>query len=308
MRAGTAQACSGLLAQERRTDHAIDSPCHAPQSMHPDRRGRFEPGRRWPRWAWAQPGADALAATASSEWGAGYGAEAAADGIAHENGNYWQTVEKQDRDAWWQADLGQVVPVRGIKVAWACYEDKYHAPPARVIVQLSNTGGDGSWKDVLTIEADKIPADEAPFEPERVGLSASRGGARTLRAAVLPGWGPTPGQVRRLYLSRRGPNRCAGPGPAVGEHRRGVRQGRGERHPTLVDAAVPARVGRIGPGILAGRCWPKALGQGRLHVCCGRGWQTIREPTGQAGEGGGRSGRRPQRAATHRREARFGGR
>ena len=59
------------------------------------------------------------------------------------------------------------MPVRGIKVAWACYEDKYHAPPARVIVQLSNTGADGPWKDVLTIEADKIPADEAPFEPER---------------------------------------------------------------------------------------------------------------------------------------------
>ncbi len=36
-----------------------------------------------------------------------------------------------------------------------------------MIVQLSNTGADGSWKDVLTIEADKIPADEAPFEPER---------------------------------------------------------------------------------------------------------------------------------------------
>ena len=119
------------------------------------------------RSAWAQPGADALAATASSEWGAGYGAEAAADGIANENGNYWQTVAKKDRGAWWQADLGQVVPVRGIQVAWACYEDKYHAPPARVIVQLSNTGADGPWKDVLTIEADKIPADEAPFEPER---------------------------------------------------------------------------------------------------------------------------------------------
>ncbi|MHB8969219.1 MAG: discoidin domain-containing protein [Pirellulaceae bacterium] len=119
------------------------------------------------RWAYAQSGVDALAATASSEWGAGYGATAAADCIANENGNYWQTVEKLDRDAWWQVDLGQVVPVRGIKVAWACYEDKYHAPPARVIVQLSNTGVDGSWKDVLTFAADKIPADETPFEPAR---------------------------------------------------------------------------------------------------------------------------------------------
>ena len=115
----------------------------------------------------AQVAADGLTATASSEWGAGYGAAAAADGIANENGNYWQTVEKTDRGARWQADLGEVVPVRGITIAWACYEDKYHAPPARVVVQLSNVGGDGPWQDVLTIEADKIPADESPFESER---------------------------------------------------------------------------------------------------------------------------------------------
>lgn len=119
------------------------------------------------RWACAQSDADLLAATASSEWGAGYGAAAAADGIANENGNYWQTIEKQDRDAWWRVDLGQVVLVRGIKIAWACYEDKHHAPPARVIVQLSTTGIDGSWEDVLTFEADRIPADESPFEPAR---------------------------------------------------------------------------------------------------------------------------------------------
>ncbi|MHB8861132.1 MAG: discoidin domain-containing protein [Pirellulaceae bacterium] len=120
-----------------------------------------------PHPAWAQSDMDPLAATASSEWGGGYGAEAAADGIANENGNYWQTVAKQDGGAWWQVDLGQNVPVRGIKVAWACYEDKYHAPPARLIIQLSNTGDGGSWRDVLTIEADKLPADEAPFDVDR---------------------------------------------------------------------------------------------------------------------------------------------
>ena len=119
------------------------------------------------RGAWAQSDADPLVATASSEWGAGYGAAAAADCIANENGNYWQTVEKQDRNAWWQVDLGQVVPVRGIRVAWACYEDRYHAPPAHMIVQLSSTGVAGSWKDVLAIEADKIPTDETPIEPGR---------------------------------------------------------------------------------------------------------------------------------------------
>ena len=50
--------------------------------------------------AWAQPAVETLVASASSEWGAGYGAEAAVDGIAAENGNYWQTVEKTDRGAW----------------------------------------------------------------------------------------------------------------------------------------------------------------------------------------------------------------
>lgn len=126
-------------------------------------------GTAWvePCAAWAQTDADMLAATASSEWGPGYGADAAADGIAQENGNYWQTIAKTDRGAWWQADLGQVVPVRGVKIAWARYEDKYHAPPARVIVRISDTGGDGPWRDVLTIEPDKIPADEAPFDAAR---------------------------------------------------------------------------------------------------------------------------------------------
>ncbi len=129
-----------------------------------------------------------LAATASSEWGTGYGAEAAADGIVNENGNYWQTVASKDRGAWWQADLGQIVPVRGVKVAWARYEDKYHAPPASVIVQISDTGGDGPWKDVLTIGADKIPADEAPFESDRSwDYPFPEAASGPFRAAVLPG-------------------------------------------------------------------------------------------------------------------------
>ena len=115
----------------------------------------------------AQPVAEVLAATASSQWGPGYGADAAVDGIANENGNYWQTVAKEDRGAWWQVDLGQVVPVRAVQIAWARYQDKYHSTPARMIVQLSNTGADGPWQDVLIVRPDKIPADETPFDPER---------------------------------------------------------------------------------------------------------------------------------------------
>jgi hypothetical protein len=34
-------------------------------------------------------------------------------------------------------------------------------------MRFSSTGVDGSWKDVLAIEADKIPTDETPIEPAR---------------------------------------------------------------------------------------------------------------------------------------------
>jgi hypothetical protein len=105
-----------------------------------------------------------LIATASSEWGVGYGAMAAADGIADVNGNYWQTVKGKDKGAWWQADLGEVAPVHGARIAWARYEDKYHSLPAGMVIQVSTTGTEGSWKDVLTIGADNIPRDEAPYE------------------------------------------------------------------------------------------------------------------------------------------------
>ncbi len=123
------------------------------------------------RPAWVLAGSvanDGVIATASSEWSSGYGATAAADGVADENGNYWQTVHGKDKGAWWQADLGAVVPVEGVRIAWARYEDKYHAPPACVMVQVSTTGAEGPWKDVLTVRADSIPRDEAPAEAGKV--------------------------------------------------------------------------------------------------------------------------------------------
>jgi hypothetical protein len=104
-----------------------------------------------------------LTATASSDWGPGYEAAAAADGVAGESGNYWQTVQGTARGAWWQADLGEVVPMRGVTITWARYEDKVHAPPARVTVQVSLSGIEGTWQDVQTLGPDAIPRDEAPW-------------------------------------------------------------------------------------------------------------------------------------------------
>lgn len=115
----------------------------------------------------AQPASEGEIATASSEFGPGFGAAAAINGLAGQNANYWQTAEGKDKGAWWQIDLGRVVPVHGLKIAWARYEDKYHCPPARVVVQVSASGVEGSWKDVLTFGADKVPRDEAPYESER---------------------------------------------------------------------------------------------------------------------------------------------
>jgi len=115
------------------------------------------------RVAFAQP----VRTSASSEWGAGYGAHAAADAIAHENGNYWQTVEGQDKGAWWQRDLGGVFAVEAVDVVWARYEDKYHCPPAGAVVETSLTGEPGSWKDVRQIGPDELPRDQQPYQEER---------------------------------------------------------------------------------------------------------------------------------------------
>ncbi|MFH1920631.1 MAG: discoidin domain-containing protein [Planctomycetota bacterium] len=105
--------------------------------------------------------------TASSEFRSGYGALQAADGIAEENGNYWQTLEGQDKGAWWQQDLGQVFDIQGVKITWARYQDKVHCPPASAVVETSLTGKEGSWKDVRTIGPDEIPRDGQPYEDAR---------------------------------------------------------------------------------------------------------------------------------------------
>ena len=106
-------------------------------------------------------------ATASSEIGPGYGAMAVADSIAHENGNYWHPIKGQDDGAWWQLDLRQVIALEGVEVVWARYEDKYHCPPARLVIQASLTGEPGSWKDVRSVARDEIPRDGDPYDVQR---------------------------------------------------------------------------------------------------------------------------------------------
>jgi len=68
-----------------------------------------------PRAAQAQ----SARATASSQWGPGFGAAAAADGIAHQHRNFWQTLDGQDKGAWWQQDLSEPVAIQGVKIDWA---------------------------------------------------------------------------------------------------------------------------------------------------------------------------------------------
>ena len=106
-------------------------------------------------------------ATASSEWGPGYGAAAAADGLAGAEGNYWQTVAGMDKGAWWQEDLGQVATVQAVRISWAHAEDRTHCPPARITVQTSLTGDDGSWREVKAVGPDDIPRDGDPYEAGR---------------------------------------------------------------------------------------------------------------------------------------------
>ena len=116
------------------------------------------------------PEAQAQQAAASSQWGPGYGAAAAADGIADDNGNYWQTVQGQDRGAWWQLDLGQETTVRAVQIAWARWEDKVHCPPAEIVIQVSPTGAAGTWKDVRRVPSAELPRDGQPYDEKRQWL------------------------------------------------------------------------------------------------------------------------------------------
>jgi len=112
--------------------------------------------------------AEAQQATASSEWGPGYGAGAAADGIADENGNYWQSVQDKDQGAWWQVDLGREAAIRAVKIAWARWEDKVHCPPASLVLQVSPSGAEGSWKEVLKLGPKDLPRDGQPYDASRL--------------------------------------------------------------------------------------------------------------------------------------------
>ncbi|MFH1920632.1 MAG: discoidin domain-containing protein [Planctomycetota bacterium] len=108
-----------------------------------------------------------LGVTASGEWGPGYGAAQAANGSADQNGDYWQTPQGQDKGAWFQLDLGEVVEVQGLRISWARCEDLVHCPPASVVVQTSLTAEDGSWKTAREIPPDEIPQGGKSFEAGR---------------------------------------------------------------------------------------------------------------------------------------------
>ena len=118
-----------------------------------------------PRSAWAQPAADTLAARhpASGE-------------------RATEPTQPPTESTMRTATIGRRSPARtaapGGRRTWArsCRSgaSKWPGPVTRTsttlpraIVQISDAGGDGPWKDVLTIGADKIPADEAPFESDR---------------------------------------------------------------------------------------------------------------------------------------------
>jgi len=107
-------------------------------------------------------------AAASSDWGPNNAADAAADGFAHANNNYWQTRQGQDKGAWWQRNLGRVCTVRAVRIAWARYQDKVHCPPARIEVHASPTGADGSWEKLLEIGPEQIPADGQPYDAKHL--------------------------------------------------------------------------------------------------------------------------------------------
>ena len=155
-------------------------------------------------------------ATASSEWGPGYGADRAADGVSAVNSNYWQTRQGQDKGAWWQQDLGRVVTVRDVKIAWARYEDKVHCPPAVAVVQVSLTGAEGTWKDVPKDRPFGVASRwETVRRESRVALPASGEDRGPLCAIAFSPGRPTRGPVSGIPLPRR--SGSGSPLPAIAD-------------------------------------------------------------------------------------------
>lgn len=139
-------------------------------------------------------------ATASTEWGPGYGAAAAADEVVHENGNYWQTVQGKDKGAWWQLDLGRETAVSEVRIAWARYEDKVHCPPATMVLQISPSAAAASWKDVCKAGPSELPRDGQPYSADRVWRGTFPPGTSTRFVRLVFPDGAQPGAKYPGYL------------------------------------------------------------------------------------------------------------
>ena len=119
---------------------------------------------------------------------------------AQENGNYWQTVQGTDKGAWWQQDFGRVVTVEAVEVAWACYQDRVHCPPASVLVQVSENVADGPWQEARSISAEEIPPDGQPYAADRPWRYALPKPARARFVRLLFPEGGQPGATYPGYL------------------------------------------------------------------------------------------------------------
>jgi len=100
-----------------------------------------------------------MRATASSEWGQGYGAAQAVNGVAGIESDYWQTVEGQDKGAWVQIDLGRGVHVEAVTLTWARYQARVHCPPASVVILTGPSPGTADLAVVRRIGPDELPLD-----------------------------------------------------------------------------------------------------------------------------------------------------
>ena len=90
--------------------------------------------------------------------------------------------------------------MEAVEIAWACYQDRVHCPPASVLVQVSETAADGPWQEARRIAAEEIPHDGQPYAADRPWRYALPTPARARFVRLLFPEGGQPGAKYPGYL------------------------------------------------------------------------------------------------------------
>lgn len=109
-----------------------------------------------------EPPRNRLGTAASSEFGPGYHAGKASDGIlsSRDEENFWASANRQDVGAWWQKNLGKKTAIEKIQIQFRGFGGHYHFVPKTITFQVSDDGK--KWTTVVSKSAD-VPANERAY-------------------------------------------------------------------------------------------------------------------------------------------------